>query len=122
MDLESPRSPRSAASQISFGLVGSSSVTAGTGGDGHIEAFLRSQSLEAAGAASPNPSQLLGERKDLDDGVEGVLAERDTGAYFPRSITSWQLQRRLQDQVIRLENGLSSQVSFEEIEREIQVI
>lgn len=119
MDIESPRS---AVSQISFGLVGSSAGIAGTGGSGHIDAFLRSQSLEATGEASPKPSQLLGERKELDDESDGVLAGRGTGAYFPRSITSWQLQRRLQEQVIRLENGLSSQIPFEQIEGEIQVI
>lgn len=122
MDVESLRSPRSEVSQISFGLVGSSEGIAGTGGSGHIEAFLQSQSLEAAGAASPKPSHLLGERKELDYEAEGVLSERGTGAYFPRSITSWQLQRRLQEQVIRLENGLSSQIPFEKIEGEIQVI
>lgn len=47
--------------------------------------------------------------------------EGDRGVYFPRSVMLWQLQRRLQNKVLRLEGGLSSQVPFEDIEGEVQV-
>lgn len=40
---------------------------------------------------------------------------------FPREVSAWQLQRRLQRKVLQLENGLSSQVPFEDIESEVQV-
>lgn len=40
---------------------------------------------------------------------------------FSREVSAWQLQRRLQRKVLKLENGLSSQVPFEDVEREVQV-
>jgi len=56
-------------------------------------------------------------KEDEPDG--GPAAGRGT-FLFPREVSAWQLQRRLQRKVLRLENGLSSEVPFEEIEGEVQ--
>lgn len=59
------------------------------------------------------------EKRDggIADGGPGQREER----LFPREVSAWQLQWRLQRKVLRLEDGLSSQVTFEEIEGEVQV-
>lgn len=61
--------------------------------------------------------------KTNEDGV----ADRGRGRggarrVFPREVSASQLQWRLQRKVLRLEDGLSSRVPFEEIEGEVQVI
>lgn len=68
------------------------------------------------------PAGSLEEKKEQGDGFHGGDGRwEEEGALFPREISAWQLQRRLQRKVLRLENGLSSQVPFEEIESEVQV-
>eukprot|EP00752_Nemacystus_decipiens_P012770 g11309.t1 len=101
MDLGSPPT----VGRPSFG--GSEGV--GRGG-GHIDAFLRQQGAAGQGGAS---------EEKIDGGVDGGSG-LDGERRFPREVSAWQLQWRLQRKVLRLEDGLSSQVPFEEIEGEVQ--
>eukprot|EP00903_Cladosiphon_okamuranus_P005713 g5672.t1 len=81
-------------------------------GVGHIDAFVRQQGA-AAGMTG-------GSEEKKDDGVtDGNQIQREE-RLFPREVSAWQLQWRLQRKVLRLEDGLSSQVPFEEIEGEVQ--
>lgn len=58
----------------------------------------------------------------MGDGVDGGPSPgQEEERLFPREVSAWQLQWRLQRKVLRLEDGLSSQVPFEEIEGEVQV-
>ena len=69
----------------------------------------------------------LGDSEEKQDGPEGAVGVGGGGgrrggvSRFPREVSAWQLQRRLQRKVLRLENGLTSRVPFEEIEGEVQV-
>lgn len=100
-------------------------------GEGHISAFLRQQGV-GVGATSHGPGgallpsggprmKMFDEKKGLDNEKKKQGCGGGDGALFPRSATVWQLQRRLQGKAMRLQNGLSSQVSFQEVEGEVQV-
>lgn len=64
-----------------------------------------------------------GSEEKMDHGIVdgGGPGEREEERLFPREVSAWQLQWRLQRKVLRLEDGLSSQLPFEEIEGEVQV-
>lgn len=91
--------------------------------DGHrlrctIVTTVTAERIDLPGGSLEEKSEQGGEGFRSGGGGGG---RREGGALFPREISAWQLQWRLQRKVLRLENGLSSQVPFEEIESEVQV-
>lgn len=118
MDLGSPTVPSGGGFAEFGGFSGRSGTGTGGGGGGHIDAFIQKQSLNAS---SPFPPQSAGRISKSSGGGGDGRREAQGGGGFSRSVTAWQLQRRLQKKVTKLENGMSSQVSFEEVEKEVQV-
>ncbi|CAM9669154.1 unnamed protein product [Hapterophycus canaliculatus] len=124
MDLGSPLAYGRSSNGIE-GFPGGSGI--GNGGPGgHIGAFLQRQQVtgEPFSTVSGKPSEGV-EAEEKEGPSLGGGGGRGQGGeaenIFPREVSAWQLQRRLQRKVLRLENGLSSQVPFEDIESEVQV-
>ncbi|CAN0284357.1 unnamed protein product [Ectocarpus sp. 12 AP-2014] len=125
MDLASPsESPRRGSDSAGgvFPGGGARIEDGGGSGMGHrnaIDSFLRhrAEQIDLPGGSLEEKSEQGGEGFHSGGGGGG---RREEGALFSREISSWQLQWRLQRKVLQLENGLSSQVPFQEIESEVQ--
>lgn len=68
-------------------------------------------------AGSEEKEDVNGSDGDDDDAFCGG----GQGVAFPPEVAAWQLQRRLQNKVLRLEKRLGSRVSSEDIEGEVEV-
>lgn len=89
---------------------------------GHIDAFLRQQRLETRRAAGSADSPVAGpgdERGGDRAGDAGRLSPPRAVSAVPAA--AWQFRLHLQNTVMRLEKGLTSQVPSEIIEAEVQV-
>ncbi|CAM9115608.1 unnamed protein product, partial [Ectocarpus sp. 4 AP-2014] len=126
MDLSSPsESPRRGSDSAGGGFPGGGARIRHGGGSGMghrnaVTSILRhgAERIDLPGGSLEEKSEQGGE--GFHSGGGGGGGRREEGALFPREISAWQLQWRLQRKVLRLENGLSSQVPFEEIESEVQ--
>ncbi|CBJ31427.1 Putative subunit of the Anaphase Promoting Complex [Ectocarpus siliculosus] len=128
MDLSSPsESPRRGSDSAGGGFPGEGARIryGGGSGMGHRNAITsllrhRAERIDLPGGSLEEKSEQGGEAFHSGGGGGGGGGRREEGGLFPREISAWQLQWRLQRKVLRLENGLSSQVPFEEIESEVQ--